>query len=331
MMNQRLSLERRPVGDVCLEDFAIRELEIPSLAAGEFLVRNQYISIDPAMRGWMQDRVSYFPPVALGDAMRGLTVGRVEASRHPAYAVGDLVTGMLNLQTHSVSDGFQIRKIDDTDAPVSSWLGGLGMPGITGYFGIVDVGRPEPGDTVLVSAAAGAVGSIAGQVGKCLGCRVVGLAGSDEKCAFLTERLGFDAAINYRTAVVADALREVCPNGVDVYFDNVAGLTLDTVLPVMNRFGRIAFCGMISCMDGRPMQLTNISSLLVNRIRLQGFIMSDYVPRLNEAVGQITEWYRKGRLVFTEDVRSGTLEDFPQMLRALFEGSNFGKLILRIA
>lgn len=250
-LNRQLCLRRRPSGEVSREDFFLDEKAIPDLDEGQFLVRNEYVSIDPAMRGWMLDRDSYFPPVQIGQPMRGLTVGRVEASRHPSYSVGDIATGMLNLQLYAVSDGHQMRKVDLDVAPPPSWLGGLGMPGITAYFGLVDVGQPKEGDTVVVSAAAGAVGSIAGQVAKNLGCRVIGIVGSDEKCQYLTETLGFDAAINYKTEVVSERLADVCPERIDIYFDNVAGRTLDSVLPFMKKFGRIPLCGVISSMGGR--------------------------------------------------------------------------------
>ncbi|WP_416409764.1 NADP-dependent oxidoreductase [Agrobacterium rosae] len=329
-LNQQLCLKRRPVGEITRDDFFLNEKKIPELDDGQFLVRNQYISIDPAMRGWMQDRESYFPPVGIGEPMRGLTVGCVEASRHPHYSVGDMATGMLNLQSYAVSDGFQIRKVDINFAPASSWLSGLGMPGITAYFGLMDVGRPKAGDTVVVSAAAGAVGSIVGQIAKNLGCRVIGIVGCEKKCRFVTNSLGFDAAINYKTDSLHERLREFCPDKIDVYFDNVAGKILDTVLPFMNKFGRIPLCGVISSTENNPTNLTNISSLLVNRILIRGFIMSDYVPRLREAVEHLMGWYKSGRLVLHEDIREATLEQFPDMINHLFQGRNFGKLVMKI-
>ncbi len=330
-LNQQLCLQRRPSGTVCKDDFCLTEAEIPELEDGQFLVRNEYISIDPAMRGWMQDRESYFPPVQLGEPMRSLTVGRVEASRHPSYSVGDIATGMLNVQTYAISDGFQMRKVNPEIAAPPSWLGGLGMPGITAYFGMVDIGRPRSGDTVVVSAAAGAVGSIAGQIAKNLGCRVIGIVGSEEKCKYITDVLGFDAAINYKSEIIVERLHDICPEKIDVYFDNVAGRTLDSILPFMKVFGRIPLCGMISSMSGRPTRLANISSLIANRIRLQGFVMSDYVSQLHMAVEKLQAWHHSGQLIFKEDVRTARLEDFPEVLNDLFSGKNKGKLILQIA
>ncbi|KZL24692.1 NADP-dependent oxidoreductase [Pseudovibrio sp. WM33] len=330
-INQQLCLQRRPSGEVCKEDFFLRETDIPDLEDGQFLVRNEYISIDPAMRGWIQDQESYFPPVQLGEPMRGLTVGRIEASRHPSYSVGDLATGMLNMQTYAISDGFQIRKVDPDIAPPPAWLGGLGMPGITAYFGLLDIGRPMKGDTVVVSAASGAVGSIVGQIAKNLGCRVIGIVGSDKKSKYIVEELGFDAAINYKSEPIGLALSDLCPEKIDVYFDNVAGKALDSILPFMKKFGRIPLCGMISIKPGEPARLDNFFALISNSIRLQGFVMSDYVPKIKMAVDELKAWHQSGQLIFKEDVRTTHLENFPEVINDLFSGKNEGKLVMKLS
>ncbi|MFE0017542.1 NADP-dependent oxidoreductase [Mesorhizobium sp. NPDC059054] len=330
-INHQLCLRRRPVGMVCADDFFVIGTAIPKLEEGQFLVRNEYISLDPAMRGWVDGKNSYFPPVELGSVMRGITVGRVEQSRHPSYSEGDYVTGMLNVQQYAISNGFQIRAIQPDLVPPPSWLGGLGIPGVTAYYGLKEIGRPKPGETLLVSAAAGAVGSMVGQIGKILGCRVIGVAGSVTKCEYLINNLGFDGAINYRAGPINERLFDTCPNKIDVYFDNVGGRIFDSVLPHMNLYGRIPLCGMISHRyEADQAGFENFRFLLTSRLKIEGFIVSDYVKKLLQTVDILLGWHLEGKLSFKEDIREGDLMHFPLLLNDLFEGKNFGKLIMKI-
>jgi NADPH-dependent curcumin reductase CurA len=280
----------------------------------------------------MSDARSYVPPVALGDVMEGGTVGEVVRSNHPRFAAGDVVEGRLGWQEYAVTDGKGVRKINPSVAPISTAVGVLGMPGLTAYFGLLEVGQPKAGETVVVSAASGAVGGLVGQIAKLKGCRAVGLAGSDAKVDYLTRELGYDAGINYRTTPDLDAaLRAACPGGIDVYFDNVGGRITEAVTRHVNPFARIAVCGLISQYNLTEPELAprNERFVLVKRVRIQGFLVFDFAARYKEALAQLTEWLRQGRLKYREDVVDG-LERAPDALLAVLQGRNFGKMLVRV-
>lgn len=330
-MNRKWILVSRPEGLPKVRDFRLEEEDLPALEEGQVLVRSVYLSLDPAMRGWMA-RDSYVPAVALGGVMRGGAIGVVEASRHPGFAVGDIVQGMIGWQSHLVSDGKGFMKLPPLPVPLGARFGVLGHIGMTAYFGLLEIGQPKEGETLVVSAAAGAVGSIVGQIGKIKGCRVVGIAGSDAKCEWITRDLGFDAAINYRTRNLREALKECCPKGVDIYFENVGGKTLEAVLAHMNDFGRIPACGMISGYNQTAPEPgpSNLSQIVVRRIRMQGFIVTDFMARATEATADLVRWYGEGRLQYRLDVTEG-LENAPQALLTLFDGTNQGKVVVRVS
>jgi len=304
---------------------------VPEPGDGEILVRVLHISLDPAMRGWMNDRRSYVPPVGLGEVMRAVGIGRVIASRHPDFHAGDHVTGTFGVQDYALSDGRGVLRVSAETAPLTRYLSVLGMPGMTAYFGLLDIGRPVAGETVVVSAAAGAVGQIVGQIAKIKGCRVVGIAGGAEKCRFIVDELGFDAAVDYKNEDVRAALREACPDRVNVYFDNVGGDILDTVLTRLARHARIVICGSISQYnnDGPMRGPANYMTLLVDRARMEGFVVFDYAARYGEAAREMAGWIAEGRLRSVEDVVAG-MERFPETLLRLYRGENFGKLILTV-
>jgi NADPH-dependent curcumin reductase CurA len=328
----RILLAARPQGLPRSSDFEVVSSPIPTPAAGEVLVRSIYLSLDPAMRGWMDDRPSYLPPVQLGEVMRGLSVAEVVDSRDPAFQPGQRVSALTGWQEYAALPAKELTPIPDS-VPLPLALGPLGMTGMTAYFGLLDVGMPKAGETVLVSGAAGAVGSLVGQIAKIEGCRVVGIAGSDDKCRWLTDELGFDAAINYKTSEdLYGALREACPNGVDVYFDNVGGPLLDMALGLINLGARIVICGAISIYNATapPPGPANYLSLLVHRARMQGFIVFDYAPRYPEAVEAISKWLAEGKLEARHEIVDG-LENAPDALLRLFDGSNQGKLMVRVA
>ncbi|WP_406301843.1 NADP-dependent oxidoreductase [Streptomyces sp. NBC_00885] len=331
--NRQLRLAARPVGEPRSTDWQQVEEPVAESGDGEFLVQVLYLSIDPAMRGWMNAGKSYIRPVEIGEVMRAGAVGRVIASRHPEFSVGDHVSGSFGVQEYCVSDGRGVTKVDPAMAPLPVYLGTLGMSGMTAYFGLLDIGRPEPGQTVVVSGAAGAVGNVVGQVAKILGCRVIGIAGGERKCRSLVEEFGFDAAIDYQTEDVRKALREHAPDGVDIYFDNVGGDILDAVLTRLARGARIVICGAISQYNNtEPVKgPSNYMSLLVNRASMTGMVVFDYADRYGEGVAQLAEWLADGRLVSREDVVSGGVETFPETLMRLFRGENLGKLVLQIA
>jgi NADPH-dependent curcumin reductase CurA len=285
------------------------------------------------MRGWVNDTRSYVPPVGIGEVMRAYSVGRVEASRHPDFKVGDAVQGLLGAQQYAVTKGSpRLVKVDETKAPLERWVGGLGMPGWTAYFGLLEVGQPQPGETVVVSAASGAVGSIVGQIAKIKGCRAVGIAGGPEKCAFVTDTLGFDACVDYKAPDLEAALKRACPDGIDVNFENVGGDILDTVLPQMNVFGRIAICGLISAYNATspPPGPRNFRAILTQRLRMRGLIVTDWSNRVPEAIRDLGAWHAEGRLKIREDVRKGGLPAFVDTLNLLYTGGNNGKLILEV-
>ncbi|KNE84374.1 NADP-dependent oxidoreductase [Streptomyces fradiae] len=328
-----MRLAARPVGEVRPEDWEHATAPAEEPGEGRFAGRTRFISLDPAMRGWLDDRPSYLPPVGLGEVMRAGSVVEVTTSNHPDYRPGDHVVGTFGVQEHVVSDGKGALKIDVGLAPASTYLGALGMPGMTAYFGLLDVGALKEGETVVVSGAAGAVGSIVGQIAKVKGCRVVGIAGGAEKCALLTDELGFDAAIDYRAGDVKRALREQTPDGIDVYFDNVGGEILDAALTRLAMRARVVICGAISQYNNEtPVSgPSNYLSLLVRRARMEGFVVFDYAKRYAEAAQEIAGWIGDGRLKVKEHVVKGTVDDFPETLQMLFRGENVGKLVLELS
>ncbi|MBA5686392.1 NADP-dependent oxidoreductase [Rugamonas apoptosis] len=330
--NHQFLLARRPVGAIQRSDFDYAATPVPALADGELLIKLEYISLDPAMRGWMNaSEDSYMPPVAIGEVMRAIAVGQVVESRHAGFAAGDHVTGLLGVQEYAVSRGQGLTKVDPKLAPLPLYLGALGMPGLTAYFGLLDVGQPKAGETVVVSGAAGAVGAVVGQIAKIKGARVVGIAGGADKCRYLVDVLGFDAAIDYKSENVAEALREHCPQGVDVYFDNVGGEILDAVLNRLALNARIVICGAISQYNNTtPVRgPANYLQLLVKRATMKGVMVADYYPRAMEAIVAMGGWIAAGKLKTREDVVQG-LDTFPETFQKLFDGSNNGKLVLKV-
>jgi|YNPMSStandDraft_2_1061718.scaffolds.fasta_scaffold13221_2 NADPH-dependent curcumin reductase CurA len=331
-INRQWRLAARPVGNFKPTDFTWHEEPVPDLAEGQILVRNIYLSLDPTNRIWAaQD--SYLPAVPLGEVMRGVAIGVVEASRHEGFPVGTFVQGLLGWQLYYVGNGQGLTRI--AKVPGHSLLlyhGVLGAIGLTAYFGLLDIGRPKEGETLVVSAAAGAVGSLVGQIGNIKGCHVVGIAGGPEKCRWIVEDLGFDAAIDYKHEDVAAALARCCPKGIDVYFDNVGGVILDAALARMNNFGRIVACGAISqyTSEKPPTGPSNFLLVISKRLRIEGFIVLDYMPRAQEAIPQLLEWVNQGRLKYRLDVVDG-LENAPQAVQKLFDGSNVGKLVVRVS
>ncbi|WP_455360462.1 NADP-dependent oxidoreductase [Streptomyces sp. SYSU K21746] len=332
-INHQVRLAARPVGLPRPADWERTEEPVGEPGDGELLVQVLQISLDPAMRGWMNEGKSYIPPVKLGEVMRAGAVGRVLASRHPGFAEGDYVSGSFGVQEYCVSDGRGVTTIDPALAPLPVYLGTLGMTGMTAYFGLLDIGRPEAGQTVVVSGAAGAVGSVVGQIAKLKGCRVIGIAGGERKCRMLVEEFGFDAAIDYRSDDVKKSLRELAPDGVDVYFDNVGGDILDAVLTRLARGARIVICGAISQYNStEPVKgPANYLSLLVNRASMTGMVVFDYADRYGQAVTELAGWLAEGRLRSLEDVVDGGVDAFHDTLLKLFSGENHGKLVLRVA
>ena len=330
-INHKFELAARPVGLPKPTDWSFKEEPVREPGEGELLVRVVYISLDPAMRGWMNDRRSYIPPVAIGEVMRALGLGRVLDSKNPQFAAGDYVYGALGVQEYAVANGKGLRKVDATAAPLPVYLSALGMPGLTAYFGLLDIGKPQPGETVLISGAAGAVGAVAGQIARIKGCRVVGIAGGADKCKYL-EELGFDAAIDYKTGSVYRSLQQHSPKGVDVYFDNVGGEMLEAALALLARNGRIIICGAISQYNATipPKGPSNYLSLLVNHGTMTGFVVGDYISRWGEGLRDLAGWMAEGKLKSREHIVEG-LEKFPEALLMLFSGENHGKLILKIA
>lgn len=334
--NLQFRLAARPVGMVKDSDWQQVSEPVREPADGEVVVKVLYLSLDPAMRGWMNEGKSYIPPVAIGEVMRAGGVGVVVASKSPDFAVGDHVQGGTGVQRYWVGPagdkrhGF--RKVDANLAPLPTYLNTLGMPGMTAYFGLIESGQPKAGETVVVSGAAGAVGQTVGQVAKQLGCRVVGIAGGKDKCDFVVNQLGFDACIDYKGGSVKDGLKEHCPNGVDVYFDNVGGDILDTVLTRINMKARIVICGAISQYNNTtPVKgPANYLALLVNRARMEGIVVFDYAERYHLGIAALGQWMKEGKVKSKEDIVQG-LEHFPQALNMLFEGKNFGKLVLQVA
>lgn len=332
MSNRMVKLARRPIGMAKREDFTIEDGPVPEPGPGEIRVKVEYVSLDPAMRGWMSDSKSYAAPVGIGETMRSYSAGTVDKSDNPAFKPGDAVQGLFGVQRYAVSGGQNVVKVDTSQAPLARWIGGLGMPGWTAYFGLLEVGQPKPGETVVVSAASGAVGSVVGQIAKIKGCRAVGIAGGPEKCRYVTEQLGFDACVDYKAGNLAASLKAAAPKGIDVYFENVGGEILDTVLMQMNLFGRIPVCGLISAYNATslPEGPKNLRVVLTQRLRMQGLIVFDWAQRVPEAIQQLGEWHKDGKLKIREDVREGGLDAFPDMLNLLYTGGNQGKLVLKV-
>ena len=330
-VNRQFRLAARPVGLPKRSDWKLTEEAPRQPAAGEVLVRTHYLSLDPAMRGWMNEGRSYIAPVELGDVMRAGGVGQVEASSHPGFKEGEYVSGTLNIQEYATLPGEQLTKVDTSLAALPTYLGVLGMPGMTAYFGLLDVGQPKAAETVVVSGAAGAVGTVVGQIAKIKGCRVVGIAGGQAKCDYLVNELGFDAAIDYKGTDLKQRLREACPKGVNVYFDNVGGDILDTVLTRLAMRARIVICGAISQYNSTTAVKgpSNYMSLLVHRARMEGMVVFDYAERFPEASREMAGWIKSGQLKSREDIVQG-IETFPETLLKLFHGENTGKLVLQV-
>jgi hypothetical protein len=331
-MNTQIKLAKRPVGMPDASTWIIEKNPIPTVGEGEFLVKVEYISLDPAMRGWMNDARSYIPPVQIDDVMRAGCVGQVEESNHPGFQKGDFVYGLGGVQQYVATNGKGWHKIDPRIAPLPVFLGTLGMPGFTAYFGLLNHGMPKAGETVLVSGAAGAVGSIVGQIAKIKGCRVIGIAGGPEKCKYLVEELGFDGAIDYKNEDVKAAVKRLCPNRIDVYFDNVGGEILDIALAQINMHGRIVICGAISQYNNTTAIKgpSNYLSLLVNRARMEGIVVFDNVKNYGTAAQEMGGWIKEGKLKSKEDVYEG-IENFYETFQRLFSGKKLGKLVLKVS
>jgi NADPH-dependent curcumin reductase CurA len=329
-INRQILLAARPVGFPSEADFALDETAVPEPAAEEVLVRNAYMSVDPYMRGRMNDRKSYVPAFQLHEPLSGGAVGQVVKSRRADLPEGTWVLSMMGWREYFAA-GAGLVSVDPRLAPVSAYLGVLGLPGFTGWFGLKEIGRPRAGETVVVSAAAGATGSLVGQIGKILGCRVVGTAGGDDKCAYLTDELGFDAAVNYRTGDLHAALAAACPAGIDVYFENVGGATLEAVLRLLNPFSRIPLCGMISqynLAEAEPGP-RYLASMIGNRTLMQGFIISDHMDRRAAFVEEVSGWLRSGRVKHRETIVEG-IENAPRAFLGLLRGENIGKMLVKV-
>ncbi|MBP2280666.1 NADPH-dependent curcumin reductase CurA [Psychrobacter sp. PL19] len=330
-INKQWRLKARPIGEPSADTWDYTESELPVVTDGQLLIKIEYISLDPAMRGWLNDAKSYIEPVQIGEVMRAGTVGQVVESKLAGFVAGDYVCGHNGVQSYAFSDGTDLYKVDPNLAPLPYYLGVLGMPGMTGYFGLLKTGQPKAGETVVVSGAAGAVGGLVGQIAKIKGCRVVGIAGGAEKCQFLVDELGFDAAIDYKNENVKKALRKTCPKGVDVFFDNVGGEILDDVLTHINRHARIVICGAISQYNNTvPVKgPSNYLSLLVNRARMEGIVVFDNIKEYPIATQDIAGWIQSGELTVKDHIVEG-IATFPDTLMMLFKGENFGKLVLKV-
>jgi NADPH-dependent curcumin reductase CurA len=338
LINHQVRLASRPVGMATADNWLLTDEPVAEPADGTVLVKTLVLSLDPAMRGWLNDGRSYIPPVGIGEVMRAGGIGRVVASKDPAFAVGDVVSGLLGVQEYcqaaaGLPGSRSLQKIDMTLGTPAQWLNVFGMPGMTAYFGLKDVGLPQPGNTLVVSGAAGAVGQTVGQLAKIWGLRVVGIAGGAAKCDWVVKELGFDACIDYKGGSVREGLKTHCPKGVDIYFDNVGGEILDHVLARLAPKARIVICGAISQYNNTtPMQgPKNYLSLLVNRARMEGFVIFDYTERFPQAIAELAGYIKAGRLKSKEDIVEGGVALFPQTLNKLFAGENLGKLVLRVA
>ncbi len=334
--NQQILLASRPQGEASTSNFNLATTDTPALQDNQVLVKHHYLSLDPYMRGRMNEGKSYAQPQPLGEVMIGGTVGEVVESKHPRYAVGDAVVGMGGWQEYSVVDASvpgALRKVDTSKVPLSHYLGAVGMPGVTAWYGLVKIIAPKPGETVVVSAASGAVGSAVGALAKARGCRVVGIAGGPDKCAYVKNELGFDDCVDYREhkdyMSLAKALKVACPNGIDGYFENVGGMVLDAVLLRTNAFARIAVCGMIAGYDGQPLPLANPALLLVNRLKVEGFIVSEHMEVWPEALAELGELVGSGKFRPRETVAEG-IAAAPQAFLGLLKGKNFGKQLVKL-
>ncbi len=330
---QRIVLASRPTGAVTPDNFRLETVPVPELADGQVLVRNHYLSLDPYMRGRMNESKSYAVPQPLGEVMIGGTVGEVVASKNAKFSAGDKVVGMFGWQEMGVSDGTGIQKVDTTHIPLSAYLGSVGMPGVTGWYGLNQIIKPKAGQTVVVSAASGAVGSVVGQLAKLKGCRAVGVAGGKDKCDYVVNELGFDACVDYKAAKDAKELymmlKEATPDGIDGYFENVGGDVLDVVLSRMNPFGRIAVCGMIAGYDGQPLPLKNPQLILVSRLTVEGFIVSEHMEFWPQALQELGAGVAQGKIKFRETVAQG-LASAPEAFMGLLKGKNFGKQLVKL-
>ena len=330
-VNRQILLKSRPEGAPGLDNFELVESPVPKPGEGEVLMRTLYLSLDPYMRGRMSAAKSYAKPAAVGEPMVGGTVGEIVASRNPKFSVGDIVLSYGGWQEYALSSGTALRKLDPAAAPVSTALGVLGMPGMTAYVGLLEIGQPKPGETVVVAAASGAVGSVVGQIAKIKGSRAVGIAGGADKCCFVTGELGFDACVDHRAPDFARALEAACPKGIDVYFENVGGAVQQTVWPLLNDFARIPVCGLIAQYNSRtPMPGPDMFSVLRKRLMLRGFIVSDFAAKQGDFLREAGEWVRAGRLKYREDIVDG-LAQAPAAFLGLLQGKNFGKMLVRVA
>ena len=331
LQNRQFKLSSRPVGMVKRSDFEFVNTPAGEPGPGEALVKVLYLSLDPAMRGWMNEGRSYIAPVGIGDVMRAGGVGRVVASNDPSLAAGDTVVGATGVQDYAVVKAKELNKVDPRLAPLPRYLGALGMPGLTAYFGLLDIGQPKEGETVVISAAAGAVGAVTGQIAKIKGCRAIGIAGGPDKCHYVVDELGFDAAIDYKNEDVRAGLARHCPKGIDIYFDNVGGDILDIVLSMLARSARVIICGAISQYNNREsiQGPRNYLSLLINHALMEGFVVFDYMARYPEGLQALAGWMLAGKLKAREDIVEG-LETFPDTLQKLFRGENFGKLVIKV-
>jgi NADPH-dependent curcumin reductase CurA len=334
--NRQVLLAARPRGEPTLEDFKLVETSIPESGPGQMLLRTIYLSLDPYMRGRMNAGPSYAAPVSVGDVMEGSGVCEVVRSNLPQYTTGDIVIARTGWQEYALSDGRGVRKFDPSFGPITCALGVLGGPGLTAYTGLLNIGKPQPGETLVVAAASGAVGSVVGQIARIKSCRVVGIAGGERKCRFVTEELGFDACFDHRQPDLAERLEAACPNGIDIYFENVVGAVFEAVLPLLNPFARIPVCGLIAHYNATelppgPNRVPQLMlSILVKRLTFRGFIVSDFFSQFDEFLRDVSGWLREGRLKDREDITDG-LENAPQELIGLLKGENFGKKIIRVS
>lgn len=332
MKNKQIILKKRPVGVPDSDTWQLESNEIPELQEGEILVQQHYISLDPAMRGWMNDSKSYIPPVALDAVMRAGSIGTIiKNNGNPNFSVGDVISGWGGVQQFVITNGDNWYKVDTNLAPMPVYIGTLGMPGMTAYFGITEVGKIKKGDIVLVSGAAGAVGSIVGQIAKIKGCTVIGIAGGKEKCDYVVNELGFDDAIDYKSENIYTALKKKCPDGIDVYFDNVGGVILDAALSKLNKHARVVICGAISQYNNTSKinGPSNYLSLLITRSTMQGMVVMDYADKFGEAAQQLGTWMQEGKLKSKEDIYEG-IENFQETYHRLFSGDKKGKLVLKV-
>ena len=326
---QRIVLASRPHGEVKPDNFRLETVAVPALQEGQVLVRNHFLSLDPYMRGRMEDAKSYAAPQAIDAVMIGGTAGEVVESRDPHFAAGDKVVGMLGWAEMGVADGTMLRKVDTAHVPLSAYLGAVGMPGMTAWYGLTQIMLPKPGETIVVSAASGAVGSVVGQLAKLRGCRAVGIAGDADKCAYVVDELGFDACIDYKAGKLVDDLAAATPDGVDALFENVGGPVFDAALARMNPFGRIALCGLISGYNGEPMALNNVRQLLTMRLTLRGFIVSEHMELWPQGLTELGGLVATGKLKFRESVAQG-LAAAPEAFIGLLKGKNFGKQLVKM-